>query len=102
MIRIIEAIKTRIAECKHSGDMFEFPQIDIEGVVVKKESLKGDGSTLYHDVYDISLPDGATIHIDYRSKDQCRSYQVRPDRSKIEITCSDSAFDFTDAWDENS
>lgn len=100
--QIINIIKVRIAECKGTGDMFELPQIEIDGVTVKKESLKGDGATLYHDVYGIELPNGESIHIDYRSKDQCRSYQVRPDRSKIEITCSNQDLNFNDAWDENS
>lgn len=102
MKQIINIIKAHIAECKSMGNMFDLPQIDIDGVDVTKESLKGDGATLYHDVYDIKLADGQSIHIDYKSKDQCRSYQVRPDRSKIEISCSNQEHNFNDAWDENS
>lgn len=102
MERIINIIKSRIAECKSSGNMFELPQMDFEGVTVTKESLKGDGATLYHDVYDIEMPNGEGIHIDYRSKDQCRSYQARPDRSKLEVKCSNPDYNFNDAWDENS
>ncbi len=81
--------------------MFTFPTLDIEGVVVNHKSLEGDGATLYHDVYDIVLADDS-IHIDYKSKDKCRSYQVRPDRSVIVVTCSDPKYNFSDAWDENS
>lgn len=102
MKQIIDIIKAHIAECKSTGNMFDLSQIDIEGVEVKMESLKGDGATLYHDVYSINLPNGDSIHIDYRSKDQCRSYQVRPDRSKIVVTCSNQDYNFNDAWDENS
>lgn len=100
--RIITIIKAHIAECKSSGNMFDLTQINIEGVTVTKESLKGDGAILYHDVYDIEMSNGESIHIDYKSKDQCRSYQVRPDRSKIAITCSNPEFNFEDSWDENS
>lgn len=102
MKRIIDIIKLQINECKNTGDMFEMPPLDMEGVSVIKESLKGDGSTLYHDIYDIDLQTGESIHIDYRSMDQCRCYQVRPDRSKIEISCSNPDYNFNDAWDENS
>lgn len=52
--QIVSIIKYRIIECKKLGNMFELPEIDIEGVAVKKESLKGDGATLYHDVYLLS------------------------------------------------
>lgn len=100
--RIIEIIKAEVAECEKTGDMFKLPELSIEGVKVNHESLKGNGSTLYHDTYHIELPDGDCVDIDYQSKDKCRSFSVKPDRSYIVVKCGNSAFDFSDAWDENS
>lgn len=102
MKRIIEIIKTEVAECEKTGNMFQLPELNIDGVKVIHESLKGNGSTLYHDTYHIELHDGAFIDIDYQSKDKCRSYSVRPDRSYIVVKCSNPSFGFSDAWDENS
>lgn len=99
---IIEKIKAEVAECEKTGDMFKLPVLDVDGVKVTHESLKGNGSTLYHDTYHIELPDGDSVDIDYQSKDKCRSFSVKPDRSYIVIKCSDPSFDFSDAWDEKS
>ena len=38
---------------------------------------------------------------DYQSKDKCRTFQINPDRSYVDVKCSDSTMDFVDAWDEN-
>lgn len=100
MEKIIDIIKARIEECKETGEMFSLPRID-GGRVIDRE-LPCDGTTLLHTEYEIAAPDGGTITIDYQSKDKCRSFQVNPDRSYIEVKCSDPQYDFTDSWDENN
>lgn len=99
---IIERIKAEVAECEKTGDMFKLPELSVDGIKVIYESLKGHGATLYHDTYHIELSDGDCIDIDYQSKDKCRSFSVKPDRSYIVVKCSKPSFDFSDAWDENS
>ena len=102
MKEVIELIKQAIAECEKNGDMFNMPSIERNDVEVIKTDLEPQGSSLYRKEYDIKISDGGWIHIDYASKDRCRSFQVRPDRSVIEVTCSDSSLNFSDAWDENN
>ena len=98
---VIEKIKEKIAACKQTGDMFNLPSLS-DSVVVIKTDVGSHGATLYHDKYHLVLPNGETIDVDYQSKDKCKSFVVRPDRSYIEVKCSDSTFDFSDTWDENS
>lgn len=100
MEEIIKKIKDKIEQCKQAGDMFNLPALPDDIVVVKNEL--GSHGALYHDEYHIVLPDGKTIDIDYRSKDKCKSYVVRPDRSYITVKCSDAVYNFSDAWDENA
>lgn len=98
MDKIIKIIKDRIAECEKSGNMFNLPYI--EGIKVTVQDLPNEGFDLFHQEYNLVLPDGSTIDIDYRSKDKCRTFQMNPDRSVISVKCSNSEFDFCDAWDE--
>ena len=100
MEEIINLIKARIQECKSKGDVFILPSINMPGVSVEETDGQSSGSVLLESSYKISLPNGDTICIDYQSKDKCRTFQINPDRSYISVTCSDSRFDFTDAWDE--
>lgn len=100
MEEIIKIIKEKIEECKQAGDMFNLPALP-KDIVVEKEEL-GPHGALYHDEYHIVLLDGKTIDIDYKSKDKCKSYVVRPDRSYITVKCSDAVYNFSDAWDENA
>lgn len=100
MEKIIEIIRARIEECRKTGEMFSLPQTD-GGRVIKRE-LPSGGATLLHTEYEIAAPNGGTIIVDYQSKDKCRAFQVRPDRSYIEVKCSDPQYDFTDSWDENN
>lgn len=100
MEEVIELIKARVEECKMTRDMFSLPRTD-GGRVIKRE-LPCGGATLLHTEYEIATPDGGTIIIDYQSKDKCRVFQVRPDRSYIEVKCSDPQYNFTDSWDENN
>lgn len=100
MKEIIDAIRAKVEECKETADMFFMPHID--GVKVIERDLPNGGGTLYHKEYKIALDDGGTITIDYRSKDKCRTFQLNPDRSYIEVTCSDPQYDFKDSWDENN
>lgn len=102
MEEIIKLIKDKISECKNEGEMFSLPYINIPGVTVVEEEGNTSGSVLVATHYRITLPDGNTIGINYQSKDKCRTFQVNPDRSYIQVTCSDSKFDFSDAWDENN
>lgn len=100
MKQIINLIKARVLECERNGDMFSLPYL--ENVEIKEEMLPNESATLYHYGYKITLPDGRFIDIDYQSKDKCRSFQNNPDRSYIMVKCSDSSYDFSDAWDEKS
>lgn len=102
MKQVIELIKQAIAECEKNGDMFKMPSIDRSDVEVLEEKLEPKGSALYRNEYNVKFVDGGWIHIEYASKDRCRSFQVRPDRSVIEVTCSDSSLNFSDSWDENN
>ena len=99
---VISAIKAKVSECEETGNMFEMPEITIPGVVITPKEYRGDGLTLYHTDYHIAFSNGVTINVEYKSKDKCRCYSVRPDRSYIVVKCSNPAFDFSDAWDENS
>lgn len=100
MEEIIALIKARIQECQSKGDTFALPRIDTPGVSVEETDGQTSGSVLLETFYKITLPNGDTIKIHYQSKDKCRTFQINPDRSYISVTCSDSRFDFTDAWDE--
>lgn len=102
MKQVIEIIKHTISECENKGDMFDMPTLDRDEVTVTKNELEPKGSSLYRYEYHITFTDGGWIHIEYASKDMCRSFQVKPDRSVIEVTSSDSSLNFTDSWDENN
>ena len=82
--------------------MFHMPSLNRSDVSVSEKDLGPKGSALYRNEYLVEFTDGGWIRIEYASKDQCRSYQVRPDRSVIEITCSDSSLNFSNAWEENN
>ena len=96
----IEKIKEKIADCERKGDMFHMPSIDRKDVHITETELEPSGSALYHCEYKIEFSNGDWIHIDYASKDKCRTFQVNPDRSVIAVQCSDSSLDFSDGWDE--
>ena len=98
MDSVIAAIKARIEECKATGIMFTMP--DVENCTVEERDGPTSGSTLNHKEFVLRLPDGRSIQIDYRSKDQSHSFSVVPDRSCIKVECSDHRYDFTDSWDE--
>lgn len=95
----ISVIKNHITECKQTGDTFALPIIT--NAKVEKIDAPNVGADLLHIEYDITLADGNSIHIDYHSKDKCRTFKINPDRSIIYVTCSCSDFNFSDAWDEN-
>lgn len=78
--------------------MFNMPSLD--GAKVEENDLPEEGADLLHREYDVNLENGESIHIDYHSKDKCRTFQVNPDRSVIKVECSDPSYDFSDAWDE--
>lgn len=100
MKQIIEQIKEAIKEFEAKGDMFRMPTIDRKDVTVKETELEPSGAALYQCEYQITFDNGDWIHIDYASKDKCRTFQVNPDRSVITVTCSDSTLNFSDGWDE--
>ena len=101
MEEIIKKIKEEIESCKQEGNMFCLPVLP-DDICVTKTDVGSHGSTLYHDEYHITSQDGKMIEVDYQSKDKCKSFVVRPDRSYIKVKCSDSTYDFSDAWDEKS
>lgn len=100
MKQIVELIKQKIADCEKKGNMFNMPAVDRKDVQVSKKDLESTGSSLYHCEYNVKFENGDWIHIDYQSKDKCRTFQINPDRSLIEVTCSDPSLNFSDAWDE--
>ena len=102
MKEVIEKIKEKIADCERKGDMFHMPSIDRKDVHITETELEPSGSALYRCEYKIEFSNGDWIHIDYASKDKCRTFQVNPDRSVIAVQCSDSSLDFSDGWDERS
>ena len=81
----IQIIKEQILQCERDGEMFDLPN---------------EGADLLHREYKINFPDGEYIHIDYHSKDKCRTFQINPDRSVILVKCSLPELDFTCSWDE--
>lgn len=100
MKQVIEKIKETISECEAKGKMFNMPSLDRDDVKVKMEELESLGASLYRCEYRISFDNGGWILIKYASKDKCCTFQDNPDRSVIEVTCSDPTQNFTDGWDE--
>ena len=95
---VIHIIKEQILQCKRNGEMFNLPEI--ENTKVEINDLPNKGADLLHQEYKIEFPDGEYIHIDYHSKDKCRTFQTNPDRSVISVKCSQPELNFEDAWDE--
>lgn len=97
---IHETIKSQIALCKQTGNMFILPEkINAE---VERNDLPNEGAHLVHKEYKIYLTNGDWFHIDYHSKDKCHSFQINPDRSTISVKSSVSDLDFSISWDENN
>ena len=94
----INIIKEQISKCEQSCEMFDLPNIKNVKVVVN--DLPNEGADLLHREYKIDFPDGEYIHIDYHSKDKCRTFQINPDRSVISVKCSQPELNFEDSWDE--
>lgn len=94
----VNAIKAQVEKCIREKDMFTMPTI--ESATIKEKQLEPGGATLVHTGYEVTCSDGSKINIDYQSKDRCRSFEVRPDRSVIDVRCSDPSYDFSDSWDE--
>ncbi len=100
MKQIIELIKNKAAECEEEGDMFHLPSIEREDVNVTATEMESHGSILFGKEYHIVFANGDWIHVVYESKDKCRTFQTKPDRSVITVTCSDPSLNFSDGWDE--
>ncbi len=100
MKQVIEQIKEAIKGYAAKGDMFHMPIIDRKDVTVKETELEQSGSALFQCEYKIDFDNGDWIRIDYASKDKCRTFQVNPDRSVVNVICSDKSLNFCDAWDE--
>lgn len=96
--KTINIIKEQISLCEQTGEMFDLPEIT--NAKVEINDLPNEGADLLHREYKIDLADGESIHIDYHSKDKCRSFQVNPDRSVILVKCSQPELDFENSWDE--
>ena len=94
----INIIKEQLSKCEQSCEMFDLPNIKNVKVVVN--DLPNEGADLLHREYKIDFPDGEYIHIDYHSKDKCRTFQINPDRSVISVKCSQPELNFDDSWDE--
>ena len=100
MREVLELIKARIEECKSQGDTFCMHKIDRDDVHIEIKDLPTGGSALLHKEYDVRFDCGDRMTIDYQSKDKCRTFQINPDRSYINVECSDPDMNFVDAWDE--
>lgn len=100
MNRVIAIIKKSVVECKKNGDMFNMPSLNRDDVKITEKELEPQGSYLYRYEYHVDFANGDWIHIEYASKDKSRPFQINPDRSVIEVTCSDASLSFSDAWDE--
>ena len=94
----INIIKEQVSLCEQNREMFDLP--DISDAKVEINDLPNQGADLLHREYKIILADGESIHIDYHSKDKCRTFQINPDRSVILVKCSLPELDFTCSWDE--
>lgn len=101
MQKVIEQIKQIIAECASNGEMFRLPIINRTDIQIKETDLEPTGSCLYRCEYKIDFDNGDWILIEYVSKDKCRTFKINPDRSVVEVTCSDPKLNFTDGWDES-
>lgn len=95
---MINVIKEKILYCKQTGEMFDLPKVIDAKVVIN--DLPEEGADLFHREYKIDLASGESILIDYHSKDECRVFQLNPDRSVISVKCSQPELDFKDSWDE--
>lgn len=100
MKQIIELIKKAVAECKADGDMFKMPDLERPEVKVIETEHTSHGAVLYSEEYRIEFPSGEWVLVEYESRDQCRPFQINPDRSVIHVTSSDSSLGFNDAWEE--
>lgn len=96
--KVIQSIRSRIEECRSTGDMFTMPVLS--GCTISKHELPCLGAALSHCMFTVVLPDGRSVTIDYQSKDKSKTFSVVPDRSCIRIECSDHSNDFSDSWDE--
>lgn len=95
---VMQIIKEQILQCERDGEMFDLPKID--NTKVEINDLPNEGADLLHREYKIDFPNNEYIHIDYHSKDKCRTFQINPDRSVILVECSLPELDFTYSWDE--
>jgi hypothetical protein len=95
---VMQIIKEQILQCERDGEMFDLPKID--NTKVEINDLPNEGTDLLHREYKIDFPNDEYIHIDYHSKDKCRTFQINPDRSVILVECSLPELDFTYSWDE--
>jgi len=102
MQEYLNQVFARNEECKMNRDMFSLPSSP-EIAEVKTESCK-DGRTLYGESIAVVFPNQGRIEIRYESKDACRTFQIRPDRSVIEVNVYDVNSNIlnkiSDAWDE--
>lgn len=100
MDQVIELIKQSIVNCEKNGDMFILPSLNRTDVRVTETEIGPAGASLYRCEYLIQFNSGEWIKIKYASKDKCRTFEINPDRSVVEVTCSDPSLNFTNSWDE--
>lgn len=100
MQQVINIIKQTIKHCKNNGKMFHLPSLGRNDLTESRTTNNTDNTILYSETYEIKFNNGDWIKIIYESKDKCHTFQINPDKSVIRVTCSDSSFDFNDAWEE--
>ena len=107
MDSILNKIIKKVKVCENEGKMFVLPSFSDTLVVINHSEIEPTGSILTGDEWHISKGN-EYLDIKYASKDQCRTFQVNPDRSVITIkgriykdeTLTD--VDYSNVWDESN
>lgn len=105
MKTLYDAILTRIEECEQKRRMFIMPNVDASQYKIQHTEIPSTGSVITSDEWTISKG-SESLHIRYESKDKCRTFQVKPDRSVIvikgQIMYGDTlkSINYSYGWDE--
>jgi hypothetical protein len=82
MRKVFNDIVEKTKACENSQSMFSLPAI--ENFKILENDNKPSGATLLSCTYVIG-DENENITVDYKSKDQCRTFQVNPDRNIVKI-----------------
>ena len=105
MKTLYDAILARIDECEQKRRMFIMPNVDATQYIIHHTEVPATGSVITGDEWTISKG-SESLHIRYESKDKCRTFQDKPDRSVIVIKGQNMDSDtlksisYSYGWDE--